>query len=496
NAPNQLGVPNAFVYILRTTNPMDLPPITSGIPDGGTSCDRCESQDLGPVLVSGLTDATGAFALEGNIPVNTEFLLVMKVGRFRRAITYTLPETAACATTDLPATLPENPTRLPRDMMDGLGVNMPRIAVTTGAADGMECVLEKMGISHDEFANPGADGLAPQRVHLYQGGNVNPQMGAGGMGAGGTGGAGGLGGMGGAAGGKGGTGQNPGFGSSPGPKIDNQTPPDREIYGDLARLQSYDIVVADCEGGGYDTNRTEAAANGDSVREYVNRGGRFFASHLSYTWLVDNGTTPFDAADPIATGLGPAAVWSNTADTGTQTAIGGVSLDRPQASPRIQNFADWMVNEGITMAGVNTFSIIQPRSQVTTIGETTEEFVYETDGRMRVEQFSINTPYGAPEDAVCGRVAYSGFHVAASDPTAVDVNANKIFPEHCTGDLSPQEKVLLYMLFDLNACVGDPPIPPVCTPETCTTLGAECGFANDGCGNPLDCGPCPVPPPK
>ncbi|HEY3493584.1 MAG TPA: hypothetical protein VGK73_02815, partial [Polyangiaceae bacterium] len=225
NAPNQLGVPNAFVYILRTTNPMDLPPITSGIAEGGTSCDRCESQDLGPVLVSGLTDATGAFTLEGNIPVNTEFLLVVKVGRFRRAITYTLPETAACATTDLPATLPENPTRLPRDMMDGLGVNMPRIAVTTGAADGMECVLEKMGISHGEFANPGADGLAPQRVHLYQGGNVDPQMGAGGMGAGGTGGAGGLGGMGGAAGGKGGPGQNPGFGSSPGPKIDNQTPP-------------------------------------------------------------------------------------------------------------------------------------------------------------------------------------------------------------------------------------------------------------------------------
>ncbi len=76
------------------------------------------------------------------------------------------------------------------------------------------------------------------------------------------------------------------------------------------------------------------------------------------------------------------------------------------------------------------------------------------------------------------------------DGTFLDV----IFPDHCAGSLSDQEKVLLYMLFDLGACVGEPPPPPECKPTTCVELKAQCGFAPDGCGGVLDCGPCTRPP--
>ncbi|MEI9950584.1 MAG: hypothetical protein WDO74_16810 [Pseudomonadota bacterium] len=48
------------------------------------------------------------------------------------------------------------------------------------------------------------------------------------------------------------------------------------------------------------------------------------------------------------------------------------------------------------------------------------------------------------------------------------------------------------MLFDLGACIGVIP-PPMCTPATCMSIGAKCGFAPDGCGNVLNCGPCTVP---
>ena len=71
NTANQVGVPNAFVYILRSNNVSDLPAIGSGIPNGGESCDRCDEQNLGSVLTGAVTDATGAFMLEGNIPVGT-----------------------------------------------------------------------------------------------------------------------------------------------------------------------------------------------------------------------------------------------------------------------------------------------------------------------------------------------------------------------------------------------------------------------------------------
>jgi hypothetical protein len=445
---NQVGVPNAIVYIVRTTDVDDLPAIASGIPSGGVSCDRCEDQDLGPVLAGTVTDASGNYVIEGNVPVGVEFLLVVKAGKFRRATTLTIPEEGACQSTTLPATLPDNPTRLPRDMGDGLAVNIPRIAISTGELDAMECVFEKMGIAHDEFGNPGDDGTAAARIHLYRGGDDAPGSGA---------------------------------------RIDGDTPHDSELYPELARLEAYDMVVADCEGPGWDSDFEQRDASGANLREYVNRGGRLFASHLSFSWLKDNGTDPYSEEDPSATGLGPAASWADNLDTTSSTGTGVVSVDRPAASPRIQNFADWMAHEDVATPPDYEFTIQEPRSMSTGLGEASEEFVYRSNGNERVQQFSFNTPYGAPDDATCGRVAYSGFHVSvgnASDAT---------FPEHCDGDLTDQEKVLLYMLFDLGACVGDDPPPPPCIPESCESLGAACGFAPNGCGEVLDCGPCSPP---
>src|SRR5690606_36339657 len=139
----------------------------------------------------------------------------------------------------------------------------------------------------------------------------------------------------------------------------------------------------------------------------------------------------------------------------TGTGVVSIVGTRPLASPRIESFAAWLVNEGVTTAPGYTFNIAEPRSQATALGANSEEFVYRSGGNSRVQQFSFDTPYGAPDDNVCGRVAYSGFHVVAgSTPNTA------IFPEHCSGNLTDQEKVLLYMLFDVGACVGDVPEAP------------------------------------
>jgi hypothetical protein len=464
NVQNQVGVPNAVVYILRTDQEDALPAISTGTPTGGLSCDRCEEQDLGPLLAGAITDAAGNFVIEGNVPVGVEFLLVVKAGKFRRAIKHTLPAEAACQTTALPTTMPDNPTRLARSSSDGLAVNLPKIAISTGRIDAMECVFEKMGIAQSEFGN--FDSAA--KLHLYRS-----------AGNGGT---------------------------LEGASIDAETPSDVDLYGSLERLQSYDMVVADCEGGSWDGENDfeERIANGDKVREYVNRGGRLFASHLSMSWLHENGTTAYDDATPIETGLASASTWdtdylatSNLSGSGT----GVVSLvgTRPRVSQRIEGFASWAVNEGVTTAPGYTFAITEPRSLAVELGPESEEFVYRQDGDGRVQQFSFDTPYAAPDDAACGRVAYSGFHVAAGGGSAP--YATSVFPAHCLstpasspGNLTPQEKVLLYMLFDLGACVGDEPVAPPCVPITCNgDSGLRCGFTPDGCGEVLDCGPCRPP---
>jgi hypothetical protein len=452
---NQIGVPNAIVYILRTNNPADLPAIGTGIPSGsnGESCDRCDAQDLGPVLASATTNATGNYVLEGNVPVGQEFLLVVKVGKFRRAQRYTLAANRACLNTNLPTAVATNPTRLPRTQSDGLAVNIPRIAVSTGPIDAMECVFEKMGIASSEFGNWSAG--ATTRIHLYRGGSS---------------------------------------GSPSGARINDSTPHDAALYGDNARVRLYDMIVADCEGGSWDSSFSQRDLQGARVRDYVNRGGRLFTSHLSFSWLHSNGTAAYaTGAARFNTGLGPAATWQTTWVTGLTLGTGIVSRGRPNASPRIENFAAWMAGHNIAVAPNYTFDITDPRSQVTALGTASEEFVHCEGGDCtgsseRTQQFSFNTPYAAPTAQACGRVAYSGFHVAATGGGTTPF-ASSVFPAHCSGALTAQEKVLLYMLFDLGACVGEDPTPPGCTPRACPAA-PSCGTLPDGCGGTLNCG-CP-----
>lgn len=475
---NQVGVPNAFVYILTNNDPSLLPAFVDGIPDGATACDRCEGQDLGPVLAGATTDALGYYTLDGNVPVGVEFLLVVKVGRFRRAIPVTLPETSACATTELDML----ETRLPRSMDDGIGANIPLVAISTGQIDAMECVFEKMGVAHQEFNVPG-DGTNPERIHLY--------------------------------------GEN-------GAEMPGGNPDEETLYDDLARVTSYDMLVFDCKATEY-LNPPPAGAL-DNIREYVNRGGRMFASHLSYQWICRNGDEPFSPDDPVATGLSPSAGFAacegNAPLPIDVTDTGFVSVGRPQANAtKVADLASWLVNEGAATEnadGSYEFQIIEPRDLVEELGDASEEFVYRelSGGEPAVQQYAFTTPYGAPEEASCGRVAYSAFHVSASTPdeepeptegdagapgpgpggpgggnggvaTSVDPFLDVTFPEHCAGDLTAQEKVLLFMLFDLGACVGDPPEPPECAPLMCEDVDAECGLISDGCGEAVDCGPCP-----
>jgi hypothetical protein len=46
---------------------------------------------------------------------------------------------------------------------------------------------------------------------------------------------------------------------------------------------------------------------------------------------------------------------------------------------------------------------------------------------------------------------------------------------------------------DLYHCLAAPTPKPACTPKTCSSYVNACGVIDDGCGNLIDCGPCPCP---
>jgi hypothetical protein len=77
-----------------------------------------------------------------------------------------------------------------------------------------------------------------------------------------------------------------------------------------------------------------------------------------------------------------------------------------------------------------------------------------------LQHYTFNTPVGVPEAQQCGRVVFSDFHVVGKE---TGLNGQS-FPGICdNGPLTPQEKVLEFMLFDLASCIQDDaaqPVPP------------------------------------
>ena len=120
-------------------------------------------------LASALTDVNGHFSMVLEpVPSTTNVPLVMQIGKWRRQIT--IPSIQTCK--DNPLT-DKNQTRLPRTSAEG---HIPRIAVTTGGADALECLPRRIGIADTEFATDGGAG----RVHLYAGGDGTNSFMAGG----------------------------------------------------------------------------------------------------------------------------------------------------------------------------------------------------------------------------------------------------------------------------------------------------------------------------
>jgi hypothetical protein len=75
-------------------------------------------------------------------------------------------------------------------------------------------------------------------------------------------------------------------------------------------------------------------------------------------------------------------------------------------------------------------------------------------GQAMTQDFTFDTPIGADAGSQCGRVAYSDMHVGAASKDYGGIFGGAVTPSGCTqGDLSPQEKALEFIFFDLSSCV-------------------------------------------
>ena len=406
---------NVAVYVPQ--NP--LTPLPKGVPTGAAAC-SCAALYPSGAVVSTSTAEDGSFTLT-NAPIGSSVPLVLQIGKWRRQVT--IPVTQCQDNPQADKSLAFLGTIPAGDTDD----NIPDIAVSTGSADTLECLMKRIGLADSEYV---AGAATTGHVHVFSGGNSS----------------GGFGGM---------------VGRPESPAMPGAPPSYTSLWMTPDQLMPFDVVLLSCEGG--ETYNANPAA----LEAYLNAGGRAFASHFHYAWFsgpigsMQSYSAPMDWGTNLATwapGIG-----------GIGNVIGGVIQTTLNGSnnpfPKGQSLQKWLTNVGaLGQNGVpaGELSIYQPRYNATVAPTNVPSQPWITSDSSGMSgatmYFSFDTPVNPPVDgSFCGRAVFSDLHVGG-DPST---NDNPPPPGGCAAtDLSPQEKALEYMLFDLSSCVIPDTVPP------------------------------------
>jgi Abnormal spindle-like microcephaly-assoc'd, ASPM-SPD-2-Hydin len=294
--------------------------------------------------------------------------------------------------------LPPSFAVMPSNQTEG---DIPKIAIATGAVDQVECVLRKMGIDQVEFTNPSG----PGRINLYTGTAAS------------------------------------------GSAIDATTPTQASLMENSTILNSYDVLMLPCQGTP-NGNVVSGALGAQELANFINfanSGGRVYSSHYSYAWMFQN--PPFDGVVNWSVGQGSPNDGPATVDTSFTAG---------------QTLATWLQEVGasttlgqmsLNTLRVDTKGVIAPTQSWLTLNSG-------INGNPHpVMQFVFDTPIAPTGQIVnqCGRVLYNEYHVenGSSSPA-------KYFPTECVaGAMTPQEKLLEYMLFELTDEGGQASLAPL-----------------------------------
>jgi hypothetical protein len=402
-----------------------LTPLPKGVPTGSDAC-SCKALYPSGVVVSATTAEDGTFTLS-NAPVGTSVPLVIQIGKWRKL--YHVPVTACVDNPQADKSLAFPGTVAAGNTDD----NMPDIAVSTGSADTLECLMFRMGLPQSEYvAGPGGTG----HVHVFSGGQPPNTMN--------------------------------GIGESENPPMTGAPASTTGLWSSMTQLMPYDILLLSCEGG------ETLNAKPDVLESYLNAGGRAFASHFHYAWFSGPLDTMQSYAAPLDWGIN-LALWAGGG--GSQNGpIGGIVVTTLNGTtnsfPKGVSLGKWLRNvNALGQNGVptNELSIYDPRynATVTPLQNKSQPWILSDGSGMSgaTMYFSFDTPVNAPAapdggpPAYCGRAVFSDLHVGAGGSAAMDTNPP---PTGCADrDLSPQEKALEFMLFDLSSCVTSDTVPPV-----------------------------------
>lgn len=396
-------------------------------------CDTCTNIFKGlPALASATTDIDGRFRLQG-VPAGVAFPVVIQLGRFRRQIQ--APAIAACGTAAITAAqghLPGTKTRVGDTATDTANPDLPRIAMVTGEGDATECLLARMGISPSEFTAPGNGGA----IEMFTYARANGL----------TGGAGGL--------GKGAT--IAGIGAA-----------HTLFEGATPAIERFNALILPC--GNANTAPTDPMRA--VFRSWLDRGGRFFASHHSVEDFI---------RQPTSNPNTNVAVWSNTGawagntpDSSDRVPDNALTDNINLGIPKGDALARWLqftwaapAGPGGTAPAFGKLPLPNYRNNVrSTNASSTNWFSGSSTGprvgagQPQVNMMSFDAPVSSPPASQCGRAVLPFMHVSST--------SSGTFPAECgtiPAALTGQELAFEYMMWESMTCLSPSTAPPTAPP--------------------------------
>jgi hypothetical protein len=370
-------------------------PLTSG-----TSCYSCDSLYTGTPIAAAISDVKGNFTIP-KAPDGKNIPLVIQVGKWRRQ--FLIPSVGMCTNTAVPMML-----TLPKNGSEG---DLPNMAISTGGADTLECLLTRVGVDPAEYV-PGPAGSG--HVHIFAG--------------------------------------------TGGPDTSPPSPaPEQGLWDSAADIMKYDITILSCEG--HETDNM----NQQVLMDYTNSCGRVFASHFHYAWF---NTGPFAAYNLAEWTTGSNQIGNSLdANVVTNFPMGKIFHDW------LANVGALNTNGELTIYAPRHNADLAPintNSQAWLLADMNSQ------SPGAAQDFSFDTPLSAMDaGARQGRTVYSDMHVGAV-PNGVQQDyggGGGTTPMGCVArDLTAQEKALEFILFNLSSCVtpggGVQPPPPTMTPPT------------------------------
>ena len=461
----------AVVYI--PSNPSQ---VVDPMPFAGVQCTTCANFTYaGPPVPQahavtapdgsfkiGIDPSTGTDWAGGNpVPVGSDIPLVIQIGRWRRMVTIAV---VACQDNQVDKALTSLPSSRGPDGQNGQG-SLPRIAISVGDADRLQCLFKRMGIADSEFTS-GPTGTGA--INLYKDDTAD-------------------------------------FTGTV------SWPSSTTLWDTAAHLKQYDIVMLGCQGS-QSTQRSNkdsgviSDASKQAMVDYANAGGKIFAEHYQQTWLA---SFPPLKTDPAKTGVPCFKNPICTADmatvcTGNSNAVAdscqpcSFSCTNLAAAPYYTSsapfgeVASWVTASGVidasgSIGSPNTGTIntgfpsgaafaqwltLQPPSPAVATADPQGSITIESEMKPAAtatinppatpwisipgyaDYFTFNTPIGQPEASQCGRFAYTDVHVASglADGPYYDPKPSAS-PSNCLNhELLNQEKAIEFMIFDLSHC--------------------------------------------